>query len=86
MNIGNKRNTLQGDIFNFTNMVNKKWGAGQIIANELPIGIVTIDPGTNIQTYQLNPTSGDVPREPFTRTANISEVWQMQLGLRYIFN
>ena len=88
MNIGGKRNTLQlrADIFNFTNMINKNWGAGQIIANESPIGIVAIDPVTNVPTYQLNPTSGDVPRETFTRTANIGDVWQMQVGIRYIFN
>lgn len=88
MNIGGKRNTLQlrADIFNFTNMINKNWGAGQIIANEAPIGIAAIDPVTNIPTYQLNPTGSDVPRETFTRTANIGDVWQMQLGIRYIFN
>jgi hypothetical protein len=67
-------------------MINKNWGAGQIIANEAPIGIVAIDPVTNIPTYQLNPTGSDVPRETFTRTANIGDVWQMQLGIRYIFN
>ncbi|MFN3800376.1 hypothetical protein [Belliella pelovolcani] len=58
----------------------------QIITNETPIGIVNIDPVTNVPTYQLNPSSQSLELESFTRTANIGDVWQMQLGLRYIFN
>lgn len=88
LNIGGKRNTLQlrADVFNFTNMINNKWGVGQIITNESPIGIVGIDPTTNIPTYQMNPSNGNLVSDSFTRTANIGDVWQMQLGLRYIFN
>ncbi|WP_076502441.1 TonB-dependent receptor [Belliella pelovolcani] len=88
VNINGKRNTLQvrADIFNFTNMINNNWGVGQIITNETPIGIVNIDPVTNVPTYQLNPSSQTLELESFTRTANIGDVWQMQLGLRYIFN
>lgn len=88
INVGGKRNTLQlrADVFNFTNMLNNNWGTGQIIANESPIGIVNIDPVTNVPTYRINPAGGDVPRSSFVRTANIGDVWQMQLGIRYIFN
>jgi len=85
---GGKRNTIQlrADIFNFTNMLNNNWGVGQIIANESPIGIVNIDPITNVPTYRLNPARGEMPTNTFVRTANIGDVWQMQLGVRYIFN
>lgn len=88
VNIGDKRNTIQvrADIFNFTNMINSNWGVGQIIANESPIGITNIDPVTNVPTYQLNPSGSELPNRTFVRTANIGDVWQMQLGVRYIFN
>jgi hypothetical protein len=88
INVGGKRNTLQfrADIFNFTNMINSNWGVGQILANESPIGIVDINPQTNIPTYQLNPRGNNLSSSSFVRTANIGDVWQMQLGVRYIFN
>jgi hypothetical protein len=86
--VGGKRNSLQlrADIFNFTNMLNNNWGVGQIITNESPIGIVDIDPVSNVPTYQLNPARGELPTRSFVRTANIGDVWQMQLGVRYTFN
>ncbi|MFC4873252.1 hypothetical protein [Negadavirga shengliensis] len=88
INVGGKRNTLQlrADIFNFSNMINNNWGVGQIIINESPIGIVDMDPVTNVPTYQVNPMRENLPSSSFTRTANIGDVWQMQLGVRYIFN
>lgn len=88
INVGGKRNTLQlrADIFNFSNMLNNNWGVGQIIANESPVGIVNIDPVTQAPTYQINPAGENLPSSTFVRSANIGDVWQMQLGVRYIFN
>lgn len=88
INSGGKRNTLQlrADIFNFTNLLNNNWGVGQILANESPIGIVEIDPVSNVPTYRLNLAGNGFTSRSFVRTANIGDVWQMQLGLRYIFN
>jgi hypothetical protein len=86
--VKDRRNTLQirADIFNFTNMINNKWGVGKIIVNEAPISIVDIDDLTNTPTYQLNINNGGLPERSFLRSANIGDVWQMQLGVRYIFN
>jgi hypothetical protein len=88
VNVGGKRNTLQlrADVFNFTNMVNNRWGVGQIYVNDTPISVRSIDPNTMEPTYRLNPSGGTLPTNTFRRTANIGDVWQMQLGLRYIFN
>lgn len=88
LNIGGKRNTLQlrADIFNFTNMLNNRWGVGQIFINDTPVSITAIDPDSMQPTYQLNPSGGVLPTKTFQRTANIGDIWQMQLGLRYIFN
>ncbi|MGY6559760.1 MAG: TonB-dependent receptor [Nitritalea sp.] len=88
LNLKGKKNVLQFrmDIFNVTNLINSNWGVGSIIANESPIAITRIDPDTLTPVYQLNPSRGELPTNTFVRTANIGDVWQMQLGLRYIFN
>lgn len=88
VNVGGKRNTLQlrVDVFNFTNMLNNKWGVGQTFVNDTPVSIHSIDSDTMEPTYQLNGSRGLLPKDSFLRTANITDVWQMQMGIRYIFN
>ncbi len=82
-----KTNTLQLrlDIINLTNLINRQWGVGWIPNNDAPISIVEFDED-NVPTYQLNPVRGELPTESYRRTANILDVWQMQVGIRYIFN
>ncbi len=90
-----KRNTLQfrADILNFANMINDKWGVGYQTTTTTPLAIA----GTNIETptYRLatqtltNPDgTPDVIllRDSFTKSINVDNLWQMQLGIRYIFN
>ena len=83
-----KRNVLQlrADIINITNLINRNWGIGYSFVNDSPISIVDIDEITNIPTYQLNPVGNTITQESFLRTATTLDVWQMQLGVRYIFN
>lgn len=82
-----KTNTLQLrlDIINLTNLLNNSWGVGWIPFNDAPISIVDFDEN-NVPTYQLNAVRGELPTESFRRSANILDVWQMQIGVRYIFN
>jgi hypothetical protein len=82
-----KPNTLQVrlDIINLTNLINNQWGVGWIPTNDAPITVVEIDENNN-PVYQLNPVRGEISTEPFRRSANILDVWQMQVGVRYIFN
>ncbi len=88
INVGKKRNTIQlrADIINFSNMINSNWGAGYTIVNDAPVGIALIDPVTSVPTYRLNTTSNVVRTDSFRRTGNIGDVWQLQFGIRYIFN
>ncbi|OON67344.1 TonB-dependent receptor [Hymenobacter sp. CRA2] len=99
-NIGESRNTLQLslDVFNLGNLLNSKWG---VIQTPNRSNLLTFD-GYNAQNqpvfeyrYFTNPVrNGDgsvTPGVPLSRTfrndtGNINSRWQMQVGLRYIFN
>lgn len=87
MKVKNKINTLQFrfDIINVTNLINNAWGVGWIPTNDAPVTIVDID-ANNVPTYQLKPVRDEISTDPFRRSANILDVWQMQIGVRYIFN
>jgi hypothetical protein len=90
-----KKNTLQFrvDILNFANMLNDKWGVGNQSTSTTPVAVI----GTNQETptYRLatqtltNPDgSTDVIllKDSYVKSINVDNLWQMQLGLRYIFN
>ncbi|OJJ23727.1 hypothetical protein BKI52_05090 [marine bacterium AO1-C] len=94
VNVGGKRNTLQFslDIFNFTNMLNKNWGRRRAYGFDA-VNLI------NFQGYDVD-GSGNITGARYTYTnrrtkaqlANIDDTgirssrWQMQLGVRYIFN
>ncbi len=89
-----KRNTFQftADIFNFTNFLNKDWGKryrGQSFGVEL-LEFEGFQDGTNIPTYSFTPFNDEQPNEPLYGNLDdsglLSSRWQMQIGLRYIFN
>jgi hypothetical protein len=91
---GGKRNTIQLslDIFNFGNMLNRDWGRRYFVPN---------GDGTSVQllTYEGTDVDGTTPTFSFDPSIKdkkdllgkddsglISSRWQMQLGIRYIFN
>ncbi len=78
-----KTNTIQLsiDILNFGNLLNSDWGVIQQPTTTQPIG-VSVDPTTNVPTYTFNTDL----RETFTNDSSLLSRWQMQFGLRYIFN
>ena len=92
INVGDKRNTLQLslDIFNFGNMLNTDWGKRYFVPN---------GDGTSVQLLNYAGMQGSTPTFSFDTTKEdmkdflgkddsglISSRWQMQLGIRYIFN
>jgi hypothetical protein len=94
--IGGKKNTFQfrADILNFGNMINNAWGVGQQIttgnfglAQPLTVASVAADgtPSFRMATRVVNGQTVllDVPT---VKTINVNNVWQAQLGVRYIFN
>lgn len=87
---GTRKHTFQlsADIFNFTNLLNKQWGQRRFISGN--VGPLTTVSTNGTPTFEVN----DAVVNP-DGTPNIVEIddfgiassrWQMQLGLRYIFN
>jgi hypothetical protein len=90
-NIGGKKHTIQirGDIFNVGNMINNKWGVGNIITTRAPLTFAAVDAG-GVPSYRIATEVVDgqtvLLKNTFNRSKTIDDVYQIQLGLRYIFN
>lgn len=76
-------NTIQFsiDLLNAGNFVNSDWGLRQLPVNTQPIGI-TVDPATRTPTYTFDTSQTSTFVDDFSLLSR----WQMQFGLRYIFN
>jgi hypothetical protein len=90
LNAGGKKHTLQltFDIFNFTNMLNKEWGARRYITND----------AYTLITFTKFDTDGTTPLFNYTGKTSVDDIynygdsgvissrWQGQIGIRYSFN
>lgn len=90
LNAGGKKHTLQVtfDIFNFTNMLNKDWGARQYVSYGA-YGLIDYEgmqEGTHTPMFTY--TGGTNPDDIYNiNDSGInSSRWQAQLGVRYTFN
>lgn len=82
-------NTLQFrlDLYNFGNLLSKKWGVGDQVVNNRALRYRTRDAdGEPVYRLDVDPTTGQLPTETYRPSATLSDVWQIQLGVRYIFN
>jgi len=88
LDFNNKKHTFQlsFDIFNFTNLINKDWGRRPFIPGS--IGLIQVAEGGPDPEYRFNLDSFDTEagQENFDDSGILSSRWQMQVGLRYIFN
>ncbi|MBL8181110.1 MAG: TonB-dependent receptor [Blastocatellia bacterium] len=84
------------DILNFGNMLNKNWGVGEAFTSLSPL-ITTSTSGTatcrvgsavaSAPSYCLRTTSGtNLINSSYIKTAGVTDVYRIQIGLRYIFN
>jgi hypothetical protein len=95
ISVGGKRNVIQvrADIVNFTNLLNQKWGASKQFITDRPLTFDSVG-ADGIPVYKLatqTVTSGSVSKQvllkdTFTTSATINDVWNLQVGIRYIFN
>jgi hypothetical protein len=91
---GKTLNTLQVslDILNFGNMINDSWGVTQTSAPSNYGKILKFESvdASNHPIYSMYYTTVDgvkkLPTKSFSVYNNQSNCWQLQLGLRYIFN
>ena len=90
--VGNKRNTIQlrADISNFGNLINSNWGVSQGIITNRPLSFASV--GTDgIPTYRMWTVTGSDGKpklidKSFQYNASLGDVYQAQIGVRYIFN
>ncbi|MGI4734282.1 MAG: carboxypeptidase regulatory-like domain-containing protein [Janthinobacterium lividum] len=95
-NIGENRNTLQFsvDVFNIGNLLNRNWGAFPAVNKTNPLtyrGYNNAGQPVFSYGYYTTPTAAAPAGTTLTdsyraNTGTISSRWQIQLGLRYIFN
>ncbi len=89
--IKGKTHTIQfrADIFNIGNLLNKEFGVGYRLNTSAPLVFSKVDAnGTPIyKMATLKDAAGNdtINYSSFTRTTNISDLWQAQLGIRYSF-
>jgi len=72
---------LSFDILNVGNLISSDWGVRELPSNTQPIGI-SVDPVTSIPTYSFDTSLTST----FTDDFSLNSRWQLQIGLRYIFN
>lgn len=86
-----KKNTLQfrADILNFGNLINNAWGVGNQTTTNNPLSVASIaadgTPSYRLATQVID-GSTELLRDSFVKSINLDNVWQAQIGLRYIFN
>ena len=81
-----KKNTVQFsfDILNFANLLNSDWGVRQLntsgVEFERPVGATIGADGTPVYTFDTTRAN------TFNDDLGLTSRWQIQFGLRYIFN
>lgn len=89
------KNTLQVrlDILNAGNMLNNKWGVGNVTTSFNPLTFDKVD-ASGVPYYKMatqvvknadNSTTTILLKDSFTKSITIDNVWQAQIGIRYIF-
>lgn len=77
------------DILNFGNLINDKWGVGNVSTTTQPLSYRGRNTqGESIYRLATQVVSGqtNLLRDAFVNSLTIDDVYQIQLGIRYIFN
>ena len=84
-NFGKQRHTIQlrADVFNVGNLINHKWGVADVINTSSP---VAARPAVNnVPVFRYNLINNSLNYDTYRKGTSIADVWQAQLGVRYIF-
>ena len=87
INVGGKKHTLQAsvDIFNFTNLLNSDWGKRRFVNNG-NVGLLTTVSGGPDPLFTFDASRFEDGIDELDDRGIQSSRWQMQVGLRYLFN
>jgi hypothetical protein len=88
LNVSGRRHTLQIslDFVNIGNLINNSWGVRTLPQNVSPLAFEGYD-AEGEPLFSFPTTVGGQPlSETFIDDVSINSRWQMQLGIRYIFN
>ncbi|OAB80095.1 TonB-dependent receptor [Cochleicola gelatinilyticus] len=85
LDLGNNKHTFQAslDIFNFGNLLNKDWGVRKFVPSQ--VGLLTTESAGPDPEFTFDPSFLDGIEE-IDDSGVQSSRWQMQIGLRYLFN
>lgn len=85
-NIGKNRHTIQlrADIFNIGNLINSAWGVSNFVNTFNPLAAAGVD-ANGIPQFRMNRVSNSINYTTYRKGTGLGDVWQGQLGLRYIF-
>ncbi|MBC7850079.1 MAG: TonB-dependent receptor [Chitinophagaceae bacterium] len=94
VNVGGKRNTIRFtmDIFNFGNLLNKNWGTFKITNRAALLNLKRIETtGTNagkpVYSFPYLDAANQIPlTATFQNSTSQASRFQVQMGIRYIFN
>lgn len=94
MNVKGKKNTLRLslDIFNFGNFLNKYWGTFKIpyrtaLLNFKRVETTGANAGKPVFSFPYLDATNQIPMtQTFQNSTSQNSRWQMQFGIRYIFN
>ncbi len=83
IDVSGKKNTLQlsADIMNIGNLINSNWGVRRLARTVTPIAVNGVD-NTGTPWFQFDTNLED----SFLDDVSVLSKWQLQIGLRYIFN
>lgn len=83
---GNTKHTIQfrADIFNVGNLINHKWGVADVVNTSSPLAYSRVD-ANGVPYYKMNTVNSSINYTTYRKGTNILDVWQGQLGIRYIF-
>lgn len=91
---GKNNNTLRLtlDIFNFGNLLNKNWGISRVpnrtaLLNFKRVETTGVNAGKPVYSFPYLDATNQIPlTSTFQNSTSQSSRWQMQVGVRYIFN
>ncbi len=94
VNVGGKRNTIRFtmDIFNFSNLLNRNWGILKVpnrtnLLNYLRVETTGANAGKPVFSFPYFDAANKIPLgSTFQNSTSQASRYQIQLGVRYIFN